>query len=212
MTSMVSTIQPRYEFRIFGNNLSKYEDKIKQLSEKEMTREMDSIYLLTPWKRKNNIKIRQGVMDIKNLEQEYECLQQWNPLLVGRFPLAADVIKSVVFPALGIVCPVFERKKYSLKQFLEEVASIDPDLSVAYVWKTRHAYTVEECIAEIAEIKVNGTSIKTICIEAEDPEKVIAAKKLIGIDTKVENVNYPLALKRIMGLTELPDNWNNIKF
>lgn len=209
---MTPEIQPRYEFRIFGNNLAEYEEKITQISEKEMTREMDSIYLLTPWKRKNNVKIRQGVMDIKNLEQEYECLQQWNPFLVGRFPLHSDVIKSVIFPALGIVCPVFEREKYTLKQFIEEVVSIDPDLAVAYVWKTRHAYTIEGCITEIAEIKVNGASIKTICIEAEDPEKVIAAKKIIGIDPKVENVNYPLALKRIMGLSELPEDWNSIKF
>ncbi len=32
---METKIQPRYEFRIFGNNLSKYEDKIKRLSKKE---------------------------------------------------------------------------------------------------------------------------------------------------------------------------------
>ena len=209
---MVTAIQPRYEFRIFGNNLLEYENKIKQFSEREMTREMDSIYILTPYKKKSNVKIRQGVMDIKHLEQEHECLQQWNPFLVGSFPLAADVIKSVVFPALGIVCPVFERKKYTLKQFVEEVISIDPDITVAYVWKTRHAYTVEGCITEIAEIKVNGASIKTICIEAEDPKKVIAAKELIGINNKIENVNYPSAMKRIMGLVELPENWNNINF
>lgn len=209
---MVTSVIPRYEFRVFGNSLSEYEDKIKQYSKKEMTREMNSVYLLTPWKRKNNVKIRQGVMDIKHLEKEYECLQQWNPFLVGSFPLVADVIKSVVFPALGIVCPVFERKKYSLKQFIEEVILIDPDITVVYVWKKRHAYTVEGCITEIAEIKVNGATIKTICVESEDPEKIIAAKQLIGFDKKVENVNYPLALKRIMGLTTLPDDWNNINF
>jgi len=209
---MVSAIQPRYEFRIFGNNLKQYEDKIKDLSEKEMTREMDSVYLLTPWKRKNNVKIREGVMDIKNLEQEYEGLQQWNPFLVGEFPLNAEVIKSVVFPALGIESPVFEREKYTLDQFVSEVVSIDPDLAVAYVWKTRHAFTVNDCITEIAEIKVNGAYIKTICIEAEDPKKVLEAKKMIGIDNDVDNVSYPLALKRIMGLAKLPNNWNKIDF
>lgn len=209
---MVPNIIPRFEFRIFGNNLSEFENKIHEHSSKEITRQMDSIYLLTPWKRKNNIKIREGVMDIKNLELEYDCLEQWNPFLVGKFPLAADVVKSVVFPALGVESPVFARKKYSLKQFIEEVVSIDPDLAVAYVLKTRHAYTVANCITEIAEIKVNGASIKTICIESEDPEKVKSAKELIGIGPKVENVNYPLALKRIMGLTELPENWNNHKF
>lgn len=209
---MVSSVIPRYEFRIFGNDLTKYEDRIKELSEKEMTREMDSVYLLTPWKRKNNVKIREGVMDIKNLEQEYEGLQQWNPFLVGEFPLDAEVIKTVVFPALGVESPVFERKQYSLKQFIAEVLIIDPDLAVAYVWKTRHAYTIEGCITEIAEIKVNGAFIKTICIEAEDPDRVLAAKKNIGIGDDVENVNYPLALKRIMGLAKLPDDWNKIDF
>ena len=209
---MVSAVIPRYEFRIFGNDLTKYEDKIKEFSEKEMTREMDSVYLLTPWKRKNNVKIREGVMDIKNLDQEYEGLQQWNPFLVGKFPLKAEVIKSVVFPALGIESPVFGRKKYSLDQFISEVVSIDPDLAVAYVWKTRHAFTVNDCITEIAEIKVNGAFIKTICIEAEDPDKVMEAKKMIGIDNDAENVSYPLALKRIMGLAVLPDYWNKIDF
>ncbi len=71
---------------------------------------------------------------------------------------------------------------------------------------------VAECITEIAEIKVNGAFIKTICIEAEEPKKVLAAKKVLGIDKNTENVNYPKALKRIMGLVSLPDDWNNIKF
>jgi len=209
---MTPAIQPRFEFRIFGNNLDSYENRIKELAPKEMTREMDSIYLLTAWKRKNNVKIREGVMDIKNLEQQREGLQQWNPFLVGEFPLPAEVIKTVVFPALGIESPVFERKSYTLKQFLKEVVTIDPDLAVCYVWKTRHAYTVGGCITEIAEIKVNGASIKTICIEAADPQKVIKAKEILGMSNKLENVNYPLALKRIMGLAPLPENWNNIEF
>jgi len=209
---MVSAVIPRYEFRIFGNNLEKYIKKIEELSPREMTREMDSVYMLTSWKRKNNVKIREGVMDIKVLEQEHLGLQQWNPFLVGEFPLDSDVIKTVVFPAIGIESPMFERKNYSLKQFISEVVTVDPDLAVAYVWKTRHAYTIGGCITEIAEIKVNGASIKTICIESEDPDKVIDAKQLIGINSKVENVSYPLALKRIMGLTALPETWNSIEF
>ena len=209
---MVVSVIPRYEFRIFGNDLSKYESKINKLSTREITRQMDSVYLLTPWKRKNNVKIREGIMDIKVLEKEHLGLQQWNPFLVGEFPLEADLIKNMVFPALGIESPVFERKKYSLKQFINEVVTVDPDLAVAYVWKTRHAYTVAGCITEIAEIKVNGAVIKTICIESENLEKVLEAKKLLAIDTKMENVSYPLALKRIMGLTTLPESWNNNEF
>jgi hypothetical protein len=169
---------------------------------------MNSIYLLTAGNTKNNIKIRDGIMDIKVLEQEMEGLEQWNPFLVGEFPLKIDVIKNVVFPALGIVCPVMDREEYTLEQFLTEIISIDPDLSVAFVKKTRHGYMLNECITEVAEVTVNGATIHTLCIESEDHKKVKAAKKMIGICGDAENVNYPLALKRIMGLAPLPkDYW-----
>ncbi len=209
---MTDLIVPCFEFRIFGNHLEKYEKLIDGISKKEMTRQMESVYLLSPWKRKNNVKIRQGVMDIKVQEQEYKGLEQWSPFLVGEFPLKADVIRTTVFPALGVESPVFERAEYSLKQFINEIVCVDPDLAVAYVWKTRHAYTVAGCITEIAEIRVNGTYVKTICVESDDPEKVSEAKKLLEIDKNEENVNYPLALKRFMGLNPLPDKWKRPEF
>jgi hypothetical protein len=168
---------------------------------------MNSIYLLTAGNTKNNIKIRDGIMDIKVLEQETEGLEQWNPFLVGEFPLKSDVIKTVVFPALGIVCPVMERDQYTLDQFLKEIISIDPDLSVAFVKKVRHGYMLNNCITEIAEVLVNGALINTLCIESEDPKQVLAAKKMLGIRSDTENVNYPLALKRIMGLASLSKNY-----
>lgn len=209
---MTDSIIPRYEFRVFGNHLEKYEALLEKKFRKEMTRQMDSVYLLTPWKRKNNVKIRKGVMDIKVLEQEYNGLEQWSPFLVGEFPLKAEIIRTTVFPALGVESPMFERSEYTLKQFVDEVVSVDPDLAVAYVWKVRHAYTVADCITEIAEIKINGTSIKTICVESDDPKKVIAAKNILKINKNEENVNYPLALKRFMGLNPLPEKWNSLNF
>ncbi len=203
----MKTTVPRFEFRIFGQNLETYEVRIKEMSKLEKTREMKSIYLLTAGNMTNNIKIRGEIMDIKELEQVYEGLEQWSPFLVGEFPLKADVIKNVVFPAMGIESPVFARKEYTLEQMLDEVICKDPDLAVAYVKKIRYAYTVSKCITEIAEVTINGAFMKTICIEHEDPEKVLKAKKRLGIGDNIENVNYPLALKRVMGLAELPDSW-----
>lgn len=204
---MVSSVIPRYEFRIFGNHLEEIEKKINELSPIEQTRQMNSIYLLAAGNPNHNIKIREETMDIKSLEQEQDGLEQWNPFLVGEFPLKAEIIKSVVFPALGTSSPVFDREEYTLQEFLDELISVDPDITVAYVCKKRHAFTVGKCITEIAEIKVNGAAIKTICIEAEDPKKVLKAKKKLEIDESFENVNYPLALKRVMGLVEFPDYW-----
>ena len=209
---MVTAIHPRFEFRIFGNHMDNIISKIVEFSPKEMTREMNSIYLLAAGNPKHNIKIREGVMDIKTLEQEQNGLEQWNPFLVGEFPLKSEVIKSVVFPALGTHSPVFDREEYTLQQFIDELIAIDPDITIAYVCKKRDAFTVGKCITEIAEIKVNGATIKTICIEAEDPKKVLKAKKKLQVDKEIENVNYPLALKRIMGLVELPEQWLSKEF
>jgi len=204
---MVQESNPRFEFRIFGINLDKVTRTLEELTPRLKTRHMNSIYLLTAGNIKNNIKIRDGIMDIKVLEHELDGLEQWNPYLVGEFPLKSDVIKTVVFPALGIVCPVMKREQYTLKQFLEEVISIDPDLSVAFVKKIRHGYMLNGCITEIAEVQVNGALIHTLCIETEDPKQVLAAKKLLGLCSDTENVSYPLALKRIMGLATLPQEY-----
>lgn len=209
---MVSSVIPRYEFRIFGNHLEDIENKIREFSSLEKTREMHSIYLLAAGNPNHNIKIREETMDIKTLEQEQNGLEQWNPFLVGKFPLKAEVIKSVVFPALGTHSPVFDKEEYTLQEFIDELISVDPDISVAYVCKRRHAFTVGKCITEIAEVKINGATIKTVCIEAEDPKRVLKVKKKLQIDEDTENVNYPLALKRIMGLSEFPDYWQTKEF
>lgn len=204
---MVQESTPRFEFRIFGCTLDKWTTELENQTTKIQTRQMNSIYLLTAGNNKNNIKIRDGIMDIKVLEHQLKGLEQWNPFLVGEFPLNREVIKNVVFPSLGIVCPVMERQEYTLDQFIEEVVSIDPDLSVAFVKKTRHGYMLNGCITEIAEIHVNGALINSLCIESEDPDRVIEAKQLIGIPVEAENVSYPLALKRIMGLAPLPKEY-----
>ncbi len=204
--------KPRFEFRIFGNHLEEIESKIRKMADEEMVRSMMSVYLLASGNPKNNIKIREGVMDIKVLEDEKQGLEQWNPFLVGEFPLSPEVIKTVIFPALGVHSPAFDRDQYTLNQFVNELILVDPDLSVAYVNKKRHGFVIEDVITEIAEIKVNGASLKTICIEAPEPEKVLKLKQKLGIDSAAENVNYPLALKRIMGLDLLPEYWKSDNF
>ncbi len=198
---------PRYEFRIFYADSSVLFEKMKPFGEAEKIRTMNSVYLLTRGNRKNNIKIRDGIMDIKKLESKYQSLEQWNPFLVGAFPLKREVIKNVVFPAMGIEAPVFEREKYSLYQFIQEVINPDPDLSVAHVQKKRSAFTVNDCIAEVAECIVNGAAIASLCVEDENPEKVQKALEMLDIEPETENVSYPLALKRLMGLEVLPDKY-----
>ncbi len=204
---MTKHTEARYEFRIFGLDLQPYKQKLAELSEKSQTRQMQWVYLLATGNTDNNVKIGEGVTDIKVLKERYKGLELWSPFFVREFPLHTDVIKTVVFSALGVSNPKFSRIEYTLEQFIAELITPDRNLPVAYVNKKRQGYYLNDCIAEIAEIIVNGAFIKTMCIESENPEKVLATKKLLGIDESLENVNYPLALKRIMGLVGLPENW-----
>ncbi len=199
--------EPRYEFRMFGIDLENYEQTLKTIATFEKVRSMQSVYLLAAGNPDHNVKIREGVMDIKILQNTFKGLELWSPLVIGAFPLKPDIIKSVVFPSLGVSFPEFGRQQYNLNEFIKELITVDPDLSVAWVYKKREGFLVNECIAEIAEIIVNGAFIKTLCVESENLDKVLETKAMLGITENIENVNYPLALKRIMGLVELPENW-----
>ena len=59
------------------------------------------------------------------------------------------------------------------------------------------------CIAEVAQVLVNGAGVSTACLEAEDPDQVLSAAVELGL-TGLENVNYLTAIKRIVGLAPLP--------
>ncbi len=197
---MTHTI-PRYEFRIFG--LEELDNAIKLLQEKGeagMVRNISEIYLMTVGNTENNIKIRNKRLDIKTLVRQENGLEQWNPQEVGTFPLEAAKIKNDIFPALGVEAPVLEREVYTLKDFMQELILQDPDIIVALTEKERHAFDLENCICEYANVKVNGAMLRTLAVESENPENVYRAMEVLGIAQNFENVNYPKALKRVLGL------------
>ena len=65
--------------------------------------------------------------------------------------------------------------------------------------RRRFGFTVSGCITEIADLLVNGAAIRTVAVESEDPEAVLHAKEILGLGA-YENVNYLLAIKRIIGM------------
>ena len=201
----MTNIIPRYEFRAFGNSFDAIETKMHELSKVEKTREISEIYLMTLANTENNIKIRKKKMDIKVLVQKKKELEQWLPQLIGEFPMKATTLENEVFPALGVPAPVFEKEEYTLKEFISSIVKDDPDVVAAHTRKIRHAFTINECICEIADVYVNGALIKTIAVESVDPQKVCDTKKLLGFTDEHENINYPKAIKRIIGLEDWPN-------
>jgi len=193
-------ILPRYEFRTFAPNLDHIEKGMRKLSScEEKVRESSEIYIISACNNENNTKIRDNKMDIKVFVKEEKGLQQWSPRMKGEFPMEAEMIRDNVFPAFGVRIPEFKRSAYTMKQYLEEIIKPHPDLVTARVSKHRFGFIVNGCPAEIAQLLINDIKIHTVAVESEDVEAVLKAKEMLGLQ-KYENVNYLLAIKRIIGM------------
>jgi hypothetical protein len=170
----------------------------------EKFRESSEIYILSHGNNENNVKIRYDVLDIKVFVKEEKGLQQWNPRLKADFPMKIEVIRDDVLPTLGAAVPEFNRSAYTLEQFLEDILTPHPQLVLARIFKRRFGYVINDCVSEIAELLINGAAIKTMALESTDIEAVLEAKKMLGLQ-EYENVNYLLAIKRILGMEPLGD-------
>ena len=199
----MNTIIPRYEFRAFAQSFGIVETKMRQLSKCEMIRESSEIYIVSATNNENNTKIRDRKMDIKEFVETKQGLERWNPRMKSEFSMKAETIQKEVFPAFQVDNIEFEREEYSLKQYLDEIILPHPHLSAVHVFKRRFAFTVNGCITEIAHLLINGAAIQTVAVELEDIDAILKAKEMLGL-TDYENVNYLLAIKRIIGMEALP--------
>jgi hypothetical protein len=195
----MQAIIPRYEFRAFAQNFGLAEEKMRRLSKLDKFRESSEIYILSNGNNENNVKIRYNTLDVKVFVEEEKGLQQWRPRMKADFPMRMDIIRDDVFPALGAAAPEFNRSEYTLEQFLEDILMPHPELVLARVIKRRFGYMITECISEIADLLINGAAIKTMALESADIETVLKVKQKLGLH-EYENVNYLLAIKRILGM------------
>ncbi|KAA3654355.1 MAG: hypothetical protein DWQ10_17865 [Calditrichaeota bacterium] len=198
----MTEIKPRFEFRAFAQNFGIVEEKMRQLSKVELIRESLETYIVSAGNNENNTKIRDNKMDIKVYVQTLKGLEQWNPRMKGVFPMTTEMIRTEVFPAFSVKEPEFKREEYTLQQYLDEIIKPHPDLAAVNVFKRRFAFTISECIAEIGEVFINGAKIITANLESVDIEAILEAKKMVELES-YENVNYLLAIKRVIGMEPL---------
>ena len=193
----MENIIPRWEWRTFGTSFGESEDIIKANQAK--VRESSEIYILSA-KSNDNTKVRDSLMDIKYLVQINEDkLEQWTPLLKAGFPIKIDSLRQVI-ASWKIEVPEGELKEMPYDDFMGKLVTVHPDLRAVNVFKERHGYLINGCIVEIANLKFNGNPIRTIAVEHEDPQLVIATVQLLKLDG-FENINYLRALKNSAGLT-----------
>src|SRR5215213_2320090 len=186
----VAGIIPRWEWRMFGSDLGAAEAALAA-STPGPVEESDELYLLSA--AGSNVKVRDGLMDIKLLrEVDGDGLERWEPVLKVGFPLpAAEVV--TVFDALGVPAPPLARDAYTVDQFLGELVDPTRAVRVVRVHKRRQRYALANCMAEVAELEVDGRAARTVAVESEDPSAVTAAVRGLGLDTQV-NTSYPRGL------------------
>ena len=195
---------PRFEFRAFAQSFGRVIGEIRRRATPELIRESTDTYLVTTGNDTHNVKLRYNQLDVKELIHVEQELEQWYPALKLDFPVAARRISEEIFPVLNAQAPALSRETYTAEQFLLEAIWPHPEVDQARVFKQRFHFVIEGCMVEINDLLVNGAAIKSVAVEAADAAAVLRVRDMVGL-RPYENVNYLLAIKRILGLAPLPN-------
>jgi hypothetical protein len=190
-------IVPRWEWRCFAPSLATIAQAVAIPSD-AASRESDEIYLLDP-RGMENVKIRDGVLDIKRLRQiDADGLELWEPVFKAPFPLSRSDLAAAsgVWP---LPLEALPREAYTIEQFIEEVVSLRADLHVVRVHKSRRTFMFAGCIAELVRLTVESRTLESFSLEHEDPRRILAALLALGLGGHT-NTNYSLGLRRALGL------------
>jgi hypothetical protein len=187
----------RYEFRHFNTNLSEFRELFRTNSSDEIKRESDEKYIVSPAIDKYNFKLRFDKLDIKELLAVVGKLEQWYPIVKTGFPVEAQLLVEKICPLMQIHPEIVSQSQYDLDEFMEGIIAHQEHLRFADVHKMRYGYSINECMAEYAEITVNGKEIHTLSIESLDPEKIMETMKMFGME-EMENISYIKIIKDLV--------------
>jgi exopolyphosphatase / guanosine-5'-triphosphate,3'-diphosphate pyrophosphatase len=190
----MTAIVPRWEWRAFGDGL---DDAVRSLTALEATRtaESDELYLLST-AGDESVKIRAGLLDLKLfLRRDEQGLELWFPELKATFPISAAELEKVL-AALGAPIPL-ARTAYTLPELLDEVIGPAPGLEAVEVHKHRRHFELDGCLAESTELTTAAGTTRTMVLESEAPELVLAARSRLGLGER-PNVSFVRGLKSLV--------------
>jgi exopolyphosphatase/guanosine-5'-triphosphate,3'-diphosphate pyrophosphatase len=191
---MSTPVVPRWEWRAFGRSFGAAEETFGA-HPPERVQESDELYLLSKTVDEN-VKVRDGLLDVKQLEHvNGDGLEQWVPVLKEPFPLAASTA-AVVLERLGVPLPSPERDAYTFDEFVRELVTSSPDLLAVQVHKRRQRYTVGGCMTELTDLRTDVGETRTVAVESEDPNRVIATVRDLGL-ASLPNTSFPRGLKAL---------------
>jgi exopolyphosphatase/guanosine-5'-triphosphate,3'-diphosphate pyrophosphatase len=198
MRPVSETIIPRWEWRTFADDLGAAGERFDALTPERVT-ESDEVYLLSH-DNDASVKLRDERADVKVLEEvDADGLERWRPVLKAAFPLSTDEIRAVM-RRVGADADAytFEREAYTLEQLAAELVRPSARLRTVRVHKRREHYLLGGCKAERTEIRTEHGTRMTIAVESEEPARVIAVVRDLGLADR-RNVSLPRELKALTG-------------
>ena len=150
----------------------------------------------------HNVKVRNGRLEIKHLDEVDRGLERWHTTRESTFPVDAQAIHDV-FEAWAVPAPVVIARRLAADEFLRTVVRTVPSLAIVNVTKRRTRLELGGCAGEYASLDVEGRPWHTLAFEDADPTRVLDAIAELGLGPRV-NTSYPAGLKRITGLTATP--------
>jgi exopolyphosphatase / guanosine-5'-triphosphate,3'-diphosphate pyrophosphatase len=190
----MTTIVPRWEWRAFARRFPAAERALLA-SASGSAEDSEEIYLLSDGDA--NVKVRDGLMDIKVLrEVDHDGLERWVPVMKEAFPLASEEVMRV-FDALGVPTPDLSREAYTLEQLLSDVVEPTDAVRAVRVTKRRTRSAFAGCTAEVTDVRADGRSTETVAIESEDAAAVAKAVREARLGGFV-NTSYPRGLRALL--------------
>jgi exopolyphosphatase/guanosine-5'-triphosphate,3'-diphosphate pyrophosphatase len=145
----MSPIIPRWEWRTFDASLREVAKALLR-HRSGSDQHSDELYFLST---RANVKVRDGLMDIKVLrEVDANGLQQWLPVMKTGFPLPAAEAGRV-FEALDVGDPPAASPSHTLDQFVETLARLPEPIRAVNVHKIRRRCTVGTVMAEVSDVE-----------------------------------------------------------
>ncbi|MFZ0678826.1 hypothetical protein [Candidatus Binatus sp.] len=191
----------RFEFRIWGNHLSPFRDRLTAIAAPSEPVESAETYILSRTTDTANVKIRAELIDIKLMTEQVGRLERWRPVLKSAFPLDARTIVEQVFPHLGVPVEQITQPSYTHGELIRDLVRPHRELGIVPVIKLRRQFTSEKFTAEFAEVQIGGgATSETVEIESDDPAAVLRAIAKLGLNSHA-NINYVRHLKLMTGMT-----------
>jgi hypothetical protein len=199
---MTEDSAPRYEFRMFAATLGALADRITAGAACMEVAESREFYLVTREPSRYNIKIRDSRIEIKELLGVERELELWRSLRACTFPLPAAFLRETLQPLLDVRMPD-DAVGDSIEALMRTAVEACAELWCATVVKRRCHYAVSGCRVEIDDVRIDGSRLRSIAIESESADAVLVARARYGLEG-YENVNFPCAVRRALGLEPIP--------